>query len=111
MPIYWITQKSMFKFFKESIKEFDHVVWPTNKETKQYFNHVVIIITAFTLFLFVVWLIFSTWLFWAKDAVNPAKITTPTTSSSSNAAKNLNLFSWATNTWTAVTSNTGASSK
>ncbi|HBA45402.1 TPA: preprotein translocase subunit SecE [Patescibacteria group bacterium] len=29
--------KFMINFLKESIKEFEHVVWPTQNETKKYF--------------------------------------------------------------------------
>ncbi len=60
----------MIKFIKESIKEFEHVVWPTPNETKKYFYIVVTMITVFTIFLFIAWNIFSKVLFLAKDNLN-----------------------------------------
>lgn len=71
----------MFNFFKESIKEFDHVVWPTNKETKNYFVSVSSIITVLAIVLFVIGTSFSTILFMAKDQINPIKITKSTLNS------------------------------
>ena len=65
---------AMFKFLKESIKEFDHVVWPTNKEAKKYFSVVVWLIVALTLFLFVVWSMLSQWLFVSKQLINPTQL-------------------------------------
>lgn len=66
----------MLKFFKESIKEFDHVVWPTNKETKSYFTSVTSIIVALAIILFLAWTLFSQLLFTAKNIINPSKTTT-----------------------------------
>lgn len=41
-------------FIKESMKEFDHIVWPTPEETKKYFVTVVSMIVVLTIFLFIV---------------------------------------------------------
>lgn len=49
----------MIKFFKESIRELRHVVWPTRKETKNYFIVVVTILILFWIYLFVSGTIFS----------------------------------------------------
>lgn len=76
----------MFKFFKESIKEFDHVVWPTNKETKNYFISVTSIIIVLTLILFLVGTAFSSILFIAKEIINPAKITQNSSNTNSAAS-------------------------
>ncbi|MDR1988019.1 MAG: preprotein translocase subunit SecE [Candidatus Peribacteria bacterium] len=34
----------MFKFFSDSFRELKHVVWPTKKETKDYFTIVLVIL-------------------------------------------------------------------
>ncbi len=58
----------MFKFLKESIKEFDHVVWPTQAETKKYFSFVGTFIAVFAIFLFIVGSLFSAGIFSAREA-------------------------------------------
>ncbi|MDD2486933.1 MAG: preprotein translocase subunit SecE [Candidatus Gracilibacteria bacterium] len=75
----------MFKFFTESIKEFEHVVWPTKNETRKYFSIVVGLIISLTLFIFVIGSAFSAGLFYAKNIINPAKIST--TSQTPNTSK------------------------
>ena len=64
----------MINFLKESIKEFEHVVWPTQKETKQYFLIVTGVIAGLTVFLFIVSSLLSAGLFFAKDNINPAAL-------------------------------------
>lgn len=66
-------------FLQESIKEFDHVVWPTSAETKKYFNIVVSMIVILTVLLFVVGTLLSTGLFALKKQIQPLA-PTPTTS-------------------------------
>ncbi|MDD5377032.1 MAG: preprotein translocase subunit SecE [Candidatus Gracilibacteria bacterium] len=66
-------------FIKESMKEFDHIVWPTPEETKKYFVTVVSMITILTVFLFIVGTIFSTGLFTAKEKLAPSTSSNPTT--------------------------------
>lgn len=79
----------MFKFISEALKEFDHVVWPTNKETKNYFVSVTSVIAILAIILFVVWTIFSSWLFLAKEQIHPV--------STSEIIKSVNsTTSWAT---------------
>ncbi|MCK9272008.1 preprotein translocase subunit SecE [Candidatus Gracilibacteria bacterium] len=80
----------MINFLKESIKEFEHVVWPTQKETKQYFMIVTGIIVGLTIFLFIVSSILSAGLFFAKDNINPATLP-QTTQQNSNSTPDLNL--------------------
>lgn len=106
----------MFKFIKESMKEFDHVVWPTTSETKKYFNIVTSFLVAFTLFIFVVWTVFSAVLFTSKDYINPAKLVAPTSNGPKSPANtkawtwaktpdfNLNLDKVSTNSWSASVS-------
>lgn len=83
----------MFKFLKESMKEFDHVVWPTNKEAKKYFTIVVSFIVTFTILIYVVWTFFSFVLFYAKDTINPSKIP-PITTNNKNAPTSTQTASW-----------------
>jgi len=87
----------MFKFLRESKKEFEHVVRPTNKETKKYFSIVTWLIVVLTLFLYVVWTLLSGWLFALKDIINPAKLQ-PTQNSNTKLPKDLKL--WSGSTWT-----------
>lgn len=65
-------------FIKESMKEFDHIVWPTPAETKKYFVTVVSMIAVLTVFLFVVGTLFSAGLFAIKRQVTPVQTTTTT---------------------------------
>ena len=58
-------------FIKESMKEFDHIVWPTSTETRKYFVTVVSMITILTILLFAIGTIFSVGLFAAKKQLAP----------------------------------------
>lgn len=49
----------MANFFKDSMAELEHVVWPTHLETKRFFQIVVSIIAAMTVFTYLLTLIFS----------------------------------------------------
>lgn len=53
----------MANFIKESLAELEHVVWPTHIETKKFFQAVVGIIVAMTIFTYILTLIFSNGLF------------------------------------------------
>lgn len=77
-------------FLQESIKEFDHVVWPTTSETKKYFNIVVSMIVILTVLLFVVGTAFSVGLFSLKKQIQPISPTS-TTNSTIPAGQDLNL--------------------
>ncbi len=79
----------MLRFFRESIKEFDHVVWPTRRETVRYFTVVVSTIVVFSIFLFVVGTAFSTSLFSLREMVSP----TASTPQVSNAAPDIDIGS------------------
>ncbi len=65
----------MKTFITEAVKEFEHVSWPTDAETKKYFSIVVTVITIFAIFLFVISELFGMGLFALKDQIHPAQIT------------------------------------
>lgn len=49
----------MLQFFKDSIRELKHVVWPTKEETTKYFIIVVTILVVFWIYLFLASTLFS----------------------------------------------------
>ena len=49
----------MANFFKDSMAELEHVVWPTHIETKKFFQIVVSIIAGMTVFTYLLTLMFS----------------------------------------------------
>jgi len=61
----------MFKYFKESFKEFKYVNWPTRQETKTYLKIVVWVLTAFGIYLMIAWGIFNSIVFGIRDMVQP----------------------------------------
>lgn len=69
----------MLRFLRESVKEFDHVVWPTRRETVRYFTIVLGTITVFTVFLFIVGSFFSTSLFSLHEIIHPTVATPAST--------------------------------
>ena len=60
----------MIKFFKESIREFKHVVWPTREETKKYFTQVLLVLIFFWIYLFIASTIFSEFILFLKNIIN-----------------------------------------
>jgi preprotein translocase SecE subunit len=60
----------MANFFKESIAELEHVVWPTHIETKTFFKVVVSIIVAMTIFTYLLTLLFSNSLFGLRNWIH-----------------------------------------
>jgi preprotein translocase SecE subunit len=58
------------KFFKNSIRELKHVVWPTPTETKKYFIMVIVTLILFTIYLTIVNFVFTEWLFGLKNLIN-----------------------------------------
>jgi preprotein translocase SecE subunit len=60
----------MITFFKESVRELKHVVWPTRKETSNFFIIVLVVLVLFGVYLFVASTVFSEILFTLKDFVN-----------------------------------------
>ena len=62
---------SIVKFFKDSLHEFRHVVFPTQAETRQYFVVVVSCIVTFGVFLFIAGSIFSLGMTSARTVLHP----------------------------------------
>lgn len=62
----------MLKYFKDSIKEFKHVNWPTRQETKLYLKIVVWVLTVFGIYLMIAGWIFKTIVFGLKDTFSPS---------------------------------------
>lgn len=60
----------MANFFKESMAELEHVVWPTRLETKKFFQAVVSIIAAMALFVYLLTLIFSNTFLSIRDRIH-----------------------------------------
>lgn len=60
----------MIDFFKNSLRELKHVVWPTKLETKKYFIVVISVLVIFWVYLFLASSLFSTILFKLKDIFN-----------------------------------------
>ena len=61
----------MINFFKNAIRELQHVVWPTKAETKKYFLTVLAVLVMFWCYLFVVNSVFSNILFTLKEMASP----------------------------------------
>ena len=59
----------MLQFFKDSLRELKHVVWPTRKETQKYFSLVLAILVFFGVYLFIFSNVFSEILFALKGLV------------------------------------------
>lgn len=64
---------SLFQFFKDSINELSHVVWPTKKESRTYMIYVVGVIVFMSILLAVFGFIFKTGLKETKQIVNPSQ--------------------------------------
>lgn len=61
----------MLQFFKDSVRELKHVVWPTHAETRKYLVIVITLLVLFGLYLFIASTVFSEILYGLKDIVNP----------------------------------------
>ena len=66
----------MFKFIREAIQEINHVVWPTQAETRKYFTIVTIMIASATIVLSLVGLGLTTGMF-AMRNVTPHAVSAP----------------------------------
>ena len=55
------------KFFKDSFRELKHVVWPTKKETINFFTVVLITLIIFWAYLTLADFIFREGIFWLRD--------------------------------------------
>ena len=63
----------MVNFIKDSLAELEHVVWPTHIETKKFFQAVVSIIVAMTLFTYILTVIFSNGFFAIREKIHTPK--------------------------------------
>lgn len=68
----------MIQFFKDSVREIKHVVWPTRKETSIYFSLVVVLLVCFGLYLFLFSTLFSEFVFSLKNMIS-SPVETPIT--------------------------------
>ena len=59
----------MIKFLKDSVRELRHVVWPTEKETRNFFAIVLALLVFFTLYLFAFSNAFSNIVFALKSVI------------------------------------------
>ncbi len=71
----------MLQFFKDSLRELQHVVWPTRKETQNYFVLVLMVLVFFGLYLFLFSNMFSQLIFglkslFIKNTYTPNPVTT-----------------------------------
>lgn len=97
----------MKKFIQESLQEFDHVVWPTQAETRKYFTVVVSMITICALVLFVFGSAVTNALFAVRGIVTPARPyvapTEPTDAKTADILKRLKSATGATNSGATAT--------
>jgi preprotein translocase SecE subunit len=63
----------MANFIKSALAELEHVVWPTHIETKKYFQAVVGIIIAMTLFTYILTVLFSNGIFGVRSLIHAPK--------------------------------------
>lgn len=59
----------MIQFFKDSLRELKHVVWPTRQETKNFFIVVLVILVLFWIYLFIASTAFSEAMFYLRKLV------------------------------------------
>lgn len=59
----------MLQFFKGSIRELKHVVWPTREETKNFFIVVLAILILFGIYLFIADTAFSQALLFLNELI------------------------------------------
>jgi len=57
-------------FFKDAIREFKHVVWPTAVETRKYFFVVLSVLILFGIYIFIASTAFSKLLIWMKETIS-----------------------------------------
>ncbi len=63
----------MANFIKDSMAELEHVVWPTHIETKKFFQIVVAIIAAMTVFTYLLTLAFSNGMIETRKLIHAPK--------------------------------------
>lgn len=60
----------MLQFFRDSVRELKHVVWPTRAETKNYFIIVLLVLVFFWVYLFIASSLFSEIVTYLRDLVS-----------------------------------------
>jgi preprotein translocase SecE subunit len=63
----------MANFFKDSMAELEHVVWPTHLETKKFFQIVVSILAGMTVFTYLLTLAFSNGMIETRKLIHAPK--------------------------------------
>lgn len=63
----------MANFFKDSMAELEHVVWPTHIETKKFFQIVVSVIAGMTVFTYLLSLLFSNGMIETRKLIHAPK--------------------------------------
>ncbi len=69
----------MSGFIKKSLEELDHVVWPTQTESKKYMYYTVGVIISMAALLAVLGFVIQQWLKWARAQFEHTPIVTETT--------------------------------
>lgn len=64
----------MSNFIKDSAEELDHVVWPTNAESKKYMVYTVGTIIVLAIFLAIIGYVLQSGLKWVRDQFDHAPI-------------------------------------
>jgi len=106
----------MISFIKAAIREIDHVVWPTEKDTRKYFSIVTSMIVIATIVLFAFGTLVSAGMF-AIRSVTPHDVKPVVETQTEDILKNLPKTkakasgSGATSTGTAVVSGTATPNK
>jgi preprotein translocase SecE subunit len=60
----------MIQFFKDSLREIQHVVWPSKQEAKKYFFIVVWVLVIFGLYVFIASTLFTNIIFSLKNLLS-----------------------------------------
>lgn len=81
----------MSGFIKESLEELDHVVWPTQAESKKYMYYTVGVIVSMAILLAVLGYALQQWLKWARAQFPHNPIVTETTGTGDDLATKADL--------------------
>ena len=106
----------MFKFIRDALSEFEHVVWPTPTETRKYMYYNVATIVTLTIFLMTLGYVIQESLTAARKSIphDPVVIENQDTVSQSEldditaALEKKKAQSWSTDTGATITVSTGA---
>ncbi len=106
----------MFKFIRDALAEFEHVVWPTPNETRKYMYYNIVVIVVLTVFLVILGYVIQESLMAARKTIphDPVVIENQDTVSQSEldditaALEKKKAQSWSTDTGATITVSTGA---